>query len=159
MSSSAVFPMQLIQNNQRLFVFFSCINKSVIGNQMTKFWYWLPDKKCGCLLCFPEQLLRTHNFDGKLKLVIHQRWSLIDFSSLVLKRAERQIHGCDKGLWFPFLVSLAISDPCLPLQRVVGCHLWQKIGMKYGVKYSSLPKVSLAAGIYIYTTIVTVAFW
>lgn len=45
----------------------------------------------------------------------------------------------------------------LPL-RVIGCHLWQKSAMNYGVRHSLL-KVTSAAGLYIYSVIVTVAFW
>lgn len=61
MGSTVVFPVYLIQNNQRLFVFFSCVYESVTGNWVSKFWYWLPDKNCGCLSCFPEQVLETIN--------------------------------------------------------------------------------------------------
>lgn len=86
----------------------------------------------------------NHKFEVKLKEVIHQRWILNWFSFLVLKRAEMKIHGYNKGLWFPFLESLAVPGHCF---RVADYQLWQKIGMKYNVKHP-VPKVAFAAGMY-----------
>lgn len=54
------------------------VYKSVAGNRVTKFRYWLPDKTSDCLLGFSWTGTENQSLNGKLKEVIHQGYTLIN---------------------------------------------------------------------------------